>query len=167
MKINIYKTENQTKTHWKFTLKEPRRDSCGKKRKMFVHEMEVQWRWPEQSGQRRESLVAAQHWWKKKRVSRGGRGTPEQLQRERDDWPEQCGRRRDATAIAQWWQHNKGARVVVSLKVAERERGDSDDGSTTVAAQEGELAWWSRRKLQREMEETVRARKKGVRVFEP
>ena len=31
MKINIYKTENQSKTRWKFTLEEPRCDNCGKR----------------------------------------------------------------------------------------------------------------------------------------
>jgi len=33
LKINIYKTKNQTKTRWKFTLEEPRCDSCRKKGK--------------------------------------------------------------------------------------------------------------------------------------
>ena len=59
------------------------------KRKMFVHEMEVQEkevqrRWSEQCGWRRDSSMAAQGWWKKKRGSRGGGGSPKQLQRERD-----------------------------------------------------------------------------------
>ena len=56
------------------------------------------------------------------------------VERERDDWPEQRGWRRDATTAAQRWQHNKGARVVVSPEVVEREIGDNDSGNTTVAA---------------------------------
>ena len=61
---------------------------------------------------------------KEGKCSRGGGGTLEHLQRdrERDD------RTRDETAAAQRWQ---GARVVVSR---------------------GGLAWWSRRKSQREEE---------------
>jgi len=45
LKINIYKTENETKTHWKLTLEEWQRDSYRKTEKevyeIAMHEMEV------------------------------------------------------------------------------------------------------------------------------
>jgi len=87
---------------------------------------------------------------KEGKCSRGGGGTLEHLQRdrERDD------RTRDETAAAQRWQGarvvvSRGglawwSRVVVSPEVAER-GGDSDDGSATVAAQRWQWQhgrWW-------------------------
>ena len=74
---------------------------------MFAHEMEVQRRWPKQSGRRRKSSVAEG---RRNRVSCGGVGTPKQLQRdrERDDQPKLHGRRREETAAAQRWQGARG-----------------------------------------------------------
>ncbi|QCD82878.1 hypothetical protein DEO72_LG2g3220 [Vigna unguiculata] len=108
------------------------------KRKMFVHEMEVQEkevqrRWPEQRGQRQDSSVAAQRWWKKKRGLRGGGGSPEQLQRERetlsnrrDDWPEAAwpeARRDDGSTTM--IREQGGSRDGVARIVAERDGGDA------------------------------------------
>jgi len=48
----------------------------------------------------------------------------------------------------------QGARVVVSPEVAER-GGDSDDGSTTVAAQQWQWQWQHRRRMQWQHEARV------------
>ena len=80
-------------------------------------------------------------------------------------WPESRRDGSNTTVAAQ----QGGSRGGVARSCGERRRRQRrrqhNGGSTTVATRE--LAWWSGRKLQREIEETAHARKKGVRVFEP
>jgi len=66
--------ENETKTRWKFTLEEWRRDSCRKTRKevhemtvqeMVVHEMEVQKKEVQQTNGGDETVAGAA-WWQRR-----------------------------------------------------------------------------------------------------
>ncbi|QCE02875.1 hypothetical protein DEO72_LG8g891 [Vigna unguiculata] len=107
---------------------------------------------------------------KERKCSRGGGGTPEHLQRdrERDDWSEQRGRMRDETAagglrggLAWWWTDARrdGGRGLAWwwLDARQDSGGWTRDETAVAGGSRGGLEWWARRKLRREEETTTAA----------